>query len=167
MRKQSGFTLVEIILSITLMGILFTLSSLVLVQGLNAYRHISARATNLNEARYALERMVRELRREGDENNIDDIKNIQSNSITFIDALGNNTSFSLSGQNLLRDNDLLLNNVTALVFTGYRDTGAETSSAQQVRRVRIQLTTTPPGQVASLLLVSDVFLRNYMYENFQ
>ena len=164
---KKGFTLVEIILSISLIGILFALTSVVLRQGLDAYAHISSRAPQLQAARYAMERMVRELRREGDDAN-DQIQNISATQVSFTDNLGNNTSFNLNGQTLRRGTDTLLNNVTSLTFTGYKsDNVTTTSSANQVRRIRIQLTTLPPGQIASLTLRTDIFLRNYMYENWQ
>lgn len=164
--KQKGFTIVETVLSIALIGILIVLSSVLLRQGLDSYAHISNRGGNLQSARYAMERMVRELKRAGDKDS-NKIQNISSTRITFTDADGNTTNFELIGTLLKRGSDRLLENVTALAFTGFRDNNDQTSSAQQLRRVRIQLTTLPPAETAPLILRTDVFFRNYMYENFQ
>lgn len=163
---QKGFTLVEIVLTITMIAILFTVTSLVLSQGLDSYSHISKRAATLQEARYALERMSRELVRVGDENNTN-IQNIQNDQITFVDSGGNTANFNFSNQTLWRGSDRLLDNVTAVTFTGFRDNGNTTNSGQQTRRVRIELTALPQGETVPISLRTDIFIRNYLYENFQ
>lgn len=161
-----GFTLVEIILSITLTAILFTLSGLILRQGLDSYAHISSRSAALQKARYAMERMVRELRRVGDEPT-KNIQNIQPTRITFVDDQGLTTDFNLNGQILQRGNDRLLDNVISLTFTGYKDDNQVTPAGPQVRRIGIQFSMLPLGETVSILLRTNVFIRNYMYENFQ
>jgi len=160
-----GFTIVELILTIVLIGILFGLGSLVLIQGLDSYAHIFARNTTLQRARYAMERMVREIRIISDQNN--SLRSIQGTQLSFIDAASLETDFHWTGQTLWRGNDRLSDDVTALNFTGFRDDNVVTSAAPQVRRVRIQLTVAPPGQTAPLVLRTDIFLRNYIYENFR
>ena len=166
MRKQKGFTLVEIILSITLIAILFTVTSIVLQRGLDAYAHISSRAASLQQARYVMERMTRELMRVGDENSTN-IQNIQDDQITFVDANNITTNFNFANQTLWREDDLLLPNVTSVTFTGFRDNNNTTSSGQQTRRIRIEFATLPPGETVPLTLRTDVFIRNYLYENYR
>lgn len=163
--KKKGFTLVEIILSVSLVGILFIFASLLLRGGLDAYTHVSQRGANLQAARFAMDRMIRELIQVEDDNQ-NNIQTIQSNRIVFVDSLGMMSDFELIGQNLMRNNDILLSNVTALTFTGFTSANTITSSGSQVRRVRIQFSTLPPGQTAPLTLRTDVFIRNYMYDNF-
>lgn len=158
--------MVEIILCLTLMGFLFILASTTLTQGLDSYAHIQSRTTNLQAARYAMDRMVRELIRVEDDNQ-SNIQNIQETSIQFVDDLAANVTYQLSGTDLMRNEDILLGNVSSLLFTGYRDNNQTTSSGQQTRRVRIELSTLPPGQSVPLNLRTDIFIRNYMYEKFQ
>ncbi len=164
--KKIGFTLVEVILAITLIGILFTVGSVVLKQGLDSYATIAQRGAALQAARLPFERMVRELRRCGDDAN-NGVQNIQTTQIHFTDSNNINTNFNWSGTTLRRGNDTLLDNVTALTFTGFKSDNSQTSSAQQTRRVRIQISVLPTGQTMPITLRSDVFLRNYFYENWQ
>lgn len=164
--RQKGFTLVEIILTIVVIGILFSVSSVVLRQGLDSYAHISSQSSNLQMTRYAMERMVRELALVGDTNPTN-IQNIQSDRITFVDSDSNTANFNFANGTLYRGTDPLLENVTAVTFTGFKDTNATTTAGNQVRRVRIQLSTLPPNQTTPLNLRTDIFIRNYMYENFR
>ncbi|MDZ4224320.1 MAG: hypothetical protein U1D33_00280, partial [bacterium] len=135
-------------------------------QGLDSYATVSERGSTLQATRFAIERMTRELRRCGDDAD-NQLQNISAAQIGFTDANAINTSFNLNGQTLRRGNDTLLDNVTALTFTGYKSDNTQTTSAQQVRRVRIQMSVLPQGQNTPLTLRTDVFLRNYLYENWQ
>ncbi len=164
--KTRGFTLVEIILSISLVSILFALTAILLSRGVSSFSTISQRGRQTQDARYAMERMMRELVlvKAGVGG---DLNGTSATQISFKDKSGSNTDFHLNGQNLFRGSDLLLNRVTALTFTGYKTDGSVTASAPQTIRLRIQLTTLPQGETASLILRTDIFLRTDMYVNFQ
>lgn len=161
-----GFTMVEVVLTIALVSILFGATAILSRQGLDAYIHVAERGKTLQQARQAMERITQELKRVGDENN-NNIQNIQPDRITFIDDVGATAQFSMNGQTLMRDSDPLLENVISFGLIGYKDDGFSTSAANQVRRVNIQLSTTTPGQIVPVTLRTDVYLRNYMYEDFR
>lgn len=166
-QNKKGFTLVEIILSISLIAILFSLSAWILDRGVSSFSAIASRAKKHQEARYAMERMTRELLvvSTGSQG---DLTNLQTSQISFKDQLGISTNFNLNGQTLSRGTDILLENVTGLTFTGYNSSNQTTQSNPQVRRIRIQLTTLPVGQTAPLTFRTDIFLRgDEMYDNFQ
>lgn len=164
--KRKGFTLVEIILSISLIGILFAASAIILDRGVDSFANISVRGENRQGAAFSMERMISELLllEAGPSG---DLTNVQESRIDFTDNQGSNTDFHLTGQTLYRGNDILLENVTALAFTGYNKNNQVTNSTPQTRRIRIEMTTLPPGQTASLTLRTDVFLRTDLYDNFQ
>lgn len=163
--SKKGFTMVEIVLSISLTAILAFAAGIALLQGLNSYRQISTRTNNLQGARHAMDRMVREIIRSGDEPGTN-IQNIVG-KLTLVDDLGLSATFELDGTDLERNGSLVAKNVTGLTFTGFKDDNSQTNSGPQVRRVRIQMTTLPVGETAPLTLTTDVFIRNYMYENFK
>lgn len=164
--SENGWTFVELILVIALMSALFFVGAVAMVQGLNSFSHISSRSQHLWESSFALERMVKEVERLGDDNG-DRLQSLQPTRITFEDDQGNNSEFRLTGNSLFRNNDLLLTGVTGLTFTGYRQDGATTGTANQVRRLRIQLSAVTQGQTAPIVFQTQIFLRNFMYENFQ
>ncbi|MBL1320620.1 MAG: type II secretion system protein [Methylophaga sp.] len=61
-RKQQGFTLIELIITIVLGGIVASITSSILTQPINAYIDSSRRATLTNSAESALRRMQRDIR---------------------------------------------------------------------------------------------------------
>lgn len=61
--KQSGFTLIELIITIVLGGIVAAITSSILTQPINAYMDSSRRATLTATADSALQRMQRDIRR--------------------------------------------------------------------------------------------------------
>lgn len=164
--KNKGFTLIEIILSVSLVGILFAVSAIVLDRGIDSYADISERGAKNQDVRLAMERMVRELILV-DAGPSGELNGIQSDRVQFRDALGQNTEFRLIGNTLNRETDPLLENVTAFTVTGYRSNNQVTTAAPQVRRIRLQLSALPVGQTAPVTLRTDIFLRTEMYENFQ
>jgi MSHA biogenesis protein MshO len=62
-RKQQGFTLIELIITIVLGGIVAVITSSILTQPINAYMDSSRRATLTATADSALQRMQRDIRR--------------------------------------------------------------------------------------------------------
>jgi MSHA biogenesis protein MshO len=62
-RRQQGFTLIELIITIVLGGIVAVITSSILTQPINAYMDSSRRATLTATADFALQRMQRDIRR--------------------------------------------------------------------------------------------------------
>ncbi len=61
-RRSSGFTLVELIISIVLIGILAVVGSSMIVDSFATARMVNADSASAGLARYALERLAREIR---------------------------------------------------------------------------------------------------------
>ena len=161
--NNKGFTMVETILAMLLVAILFTLSSVILNRGIASYTMVTDREGTLDEIRYGIERMFREIQR------IDqgEVNSIGATQIAFVDVLGNSTDFHLTGNILYRGADKLMNNVTSFGVTGYDNTGAVTTQATSVRRVLLVLSATPNGQTDPITLRTAAFLRNYTYDTYQ
>jgi len=162
LQNKDGFTLVELILVISLIGIIFFVSSIILFRSLDAYQFVTERTTVLERARFAVDRMTREfqLLSEGE------ITNVSSTSINFIDDQALSTDFSLSGTNLLRGNDVLCADVTSFTLTYFNAVGSVTSSANQVRRIRLDLTVAGGGTAGTTHLRAEAYLRGLMYEGY-
>lgn len=162
--SQRGFTLVELCITIVLIGILFASSSLILSSGLNSYSTIHSRGTNAQQTRYAMERMVREIR-----NTPNTLQSITGSQVAFIDSQDLTATFTFDNVNsqLLRDSDVLLENVNGISFTGYDEDGNVTNTAANVWRLHVDLETLPEGEDSPMNLSTDIFMRNLMYENFR
>jgi prepilin-type N-terminal cleavage/methylation domain-containing protein len=61
-RRSSGFTLVELIISIVLIGILAAVGSSMIADSFTTTRMVNAENASEGQARYALERLAREIR---------------------------------------------------------------------------------------------------------
>jgi prepilin-type N-terminal cleavage/methylation domain-containing protein len=61
-RRASGFTLIELVISIVLLGILAVVGSNMMSDSFTTTRIVNASNVNAGQARYAVERLVRELR---------------------------------------------------------------------------------------------------------
>lgn len=157
MKKIFGFTLVELVLVIAMIGILGAVLGPGLGTALRGYDVIVSRRTTLAQARSAMDRIVHEIRLIGSPSDILDV----SSSSSFQFEYPNNVSitYSLSGTDLLRDSDVLASPVSSLEFKYYRGSGAETATPSQVRRVQVTFTLTAPGSHGSLTLRTNVYLR--------
>lgn len=132
-RQMPGFTLIEFIMVIVIMGILFSLGGGLLSQGFQAtYSGMDIIRADW-QARLAFERMSRELRLILNQNSL----NISvPNQITFIDTAGENITYALSGNQLVRNNKTLASGVSTLNFTYYDRNRNVISSAAQASLVR-------------------------------
>ncbi len=159
-----GFSLVEMILSILAVGILSLTAAYVLQPWARNYSNAANKGTTHDDVRFAFERMSREIQgiKQG---NIG--PTISSTDLDFTDGDSTATDYHLTGTTLYRGNDKLLTNVTSLAFTYYDSTGAVTATAANVRRVQVVLAADPSGDAQAVNLRTDIFLRNYAYDNYQ
>ncbi|MBI2067757.1 MAG: prepilin-type N-terminal cleavage/methylation domain-containing protein [Deltaproteobacteria bacterium] len=158
--NSKGFTLVELVLAMTLITIVVAVSGFLMGRGVDAYRLVTSRTETVHQARTALVRMQKELER------LREVTHAAPDRIAFRDPNMVETDFRLEGGRLYRGNDILAEDITRLTFTYYRDNGNETEAAPQVRRIHLELVT-ESVEAGRLSLRTDVFPRNYLYDNFQ
>lgn len=156
--KFRGFTLVEMVLSIALIGVLAGVLGVALFQGVKGFDLVSSRKSALAQARLAMERMVREMRLIQQSSDVVNVGSSTQFGFEYPD--GTPIAYSLSGGNLVRNTDVLARNVNALTFTYLDSAGTVTATAAQVRSVRVQLTLNAPHAQGTLTLRTQVFLRN-------
>jgi prepilin-type N-terminal cleavage/methylation domain-containing protein len=124
---QKGFTLVEMVMVIVILGVIGAFTFQFVAQGVQAFKKTSARKDLYDQGRLALERMVRELR------DTKEVTGSASSSITFKKAhpaqAADNTEevkFELNGTNLERVGDpngtpataVLASNVSSFTVAG-------------------------------------------------
>ena len=159
---HQGFTFVELVLVMTLLTIVFRVTSIILLRGLDSYQFVVERTALVERVRFALDRMTREfqLLETGE------ITNVAATSIQFVDDQSGNADFTLDGTNLMRGNDILCPNVTAFALSYFDASGNITAVAGQVRRVRIDLTAQGGGTSGAVVLQSEAYLRGIMYDGY-
>jgi prepilin-type N-terminal cleavage/methylation domain-containing protein len=138
--RCSGFTLVEMIVTIVIGAILFGMGALVISNGFNAY--FAGRGIDSDDwqGRLALERMTRDLR---NVRSTADLTTVAANAIAFTDISGNAISYQLAGTTLnLTLNGVtqpLADNIASLTLTYTRSDGGLAATAAQVYYISSEL----------------------------
>lgn len=157
--NSKGFTLIEIVLTIVLVGILAGVAAVIIMQGARSYSTEQSRGEAHEQARFALDRMAREVRLIRSCAAIIGPAN-PSNTLSFTDINGNAVVFSVAGVNLMRGPDLLASGVTsAQPFRFLDSAGNETTACPGIWFIEINLTDTQRAE--SLTLRTRVHPRNF------
>jgi len=159
---KNGFTLIEFIIVIAILGVIAGLAVPFVIGAIDSWMLSKAERSNIFDARFALNRMVREIRQIKDDSSI---STFTSTRFVFTDINNNTIEFAQSGDTLLRisggdSNELAddLRDSGGLTFT-YLDTdGNTTATAADVRMVRIQVIIESGGSSVTLRSLSR--LRN-------
>lgn len=172
--QSKGFTLIEIVITIVLIGILSGIAAMIILQGVRAYSDEQSRSDSHYQARLAIERMAREIRTIKQPGLlgaatpppvIGAISGNPAASFIFTDASGATITYSLSGTTLNRTVGgipaALAQNVMTLEFWHYDNTGTPTTAAASVWTVRIDITVTPTSGTETYSLRSTVHPRNF------
>ncbi|WDT77127.1 MAG: type II secretion system protein [Candidatus Manganitrophus sp.] len=148
---RRGFTLVELILTIVLVGIIAGMASVFLRQGLNAFIAEDARADITSQGRLAIERMAREIRmiRSRTAADLPGCCTNPSTSLNFFDISGSNIVYALAGNTVTRNGIVLAQGspTIALDFRHYQQDGTTlATTAAQVWSIQVDLTVTKNGE---------------------
>lgn len=164
---KKGFTLIELIIVITILGIAGGVVGYILMGTVDAWTFKANRNDILCDGRLAMNRMVREIREIKDRSNVSKAK---SSEFRFINASDVDIKYKLDRDGLLNRTEngtenLLAEYVSDLTFT-YFDSGGATINnpdtspdATDIRRIRINLTLTKNGE--NVYLQSDSVPRNF------
>lgn len=147
--KNSGFSLVELIVVIVLVGILAALGAQMLGRTVESFVFGRDVVKGDWQARVALERLTRDLRMLRAATNL---TIIPATAITFSDTDGNNVSYSLSGTQLMRNTQVLADDVSNLQFTYLRSDGntVETTNPLLVYYITVSFDVTRATATTSL-----------------
>jgi prepilin-type N-terminal cleavage/methylation domain-containing protein len=138
MRKQKGFTLIEIIIVIIVVGIIIAGSSNLLSQGFRSYMATKSVIDTNWQNTVALETMTRDLRAIRSSS---DITAANSTSITFNATTGNTVTYTINGASLGRTEQSsyqpVADNFSNLTLQYYDSSGAtaNTSNPSTIRYI--------------------------------
>lgn len=150
-QKQTGFTLIELVMTIVLMGIISVVMGRILFQGYQTF----LTSQNISETDWhgflALERIasdIHNIRSAGD------ISTIQSNQFTFVDVDGNTVQYQVSGNTLLRNGQTLAGGVQSFSFSYTDENGATTATPSSVRYISLSANLTQGNLTQSFATMS-------------
>jgi prepilin-type N-terminal cleavage/methylation domain-containing protein len=145
--NKSGFTLIETIMVIVVLGILASIGVAAMLEMANSIAFINKREPTRSEFRLIASKITRDFRRLRNETSIN---NATSGLIDFIDNAGNAIIYSLSGTVLTRTENgtpyTLSNQVPAFGLSYYDDYGVSVTPAfvvgipTNIRLIRTDLT---------------------------
>lgn len=167
MKTRQAFTLIELILTVSVLSIIALVVARMLLIGLDTYAAISSRSIAVQQARAGLGRVRDECVRF----NAATLTGIADTQMDFIDGGGvpTNVRQIMIGPELsvVRGNDLLVPSVGFIDFD-YRDgTGNLVTDPLAVRRINVELNVLARGGFGAMTYRTEIFPRAFMYNGFQ
>jgi prepilin-type N-terminal cleavage/methylation domain-containing protein len=166
MRKRAGFTLIEIIATLVLVGFLGALAGMGLLQGVEGYMLARDNAHLAQKAQVAGLRLARELME------LSDVSSAAATSIRYTNPTGQH-GIALVGASLKMNDGalpgpatghILIENVTAFTLTYFKGGSAWQSGTDDIRdltAIQISLSVAhPDGTIADQVFVTSINPRN-------
>ena len=166
--RYRGFTLMEMVITISLLAILFGVGAVVMNQGFTAYLHGQDLTEGTVQGRLALERMTRDLR----DIHPSALGTLSANEISFTDRSGDVITYEQNSTLLYRQTNSALAQTmasgldggTGLVLTYWKQDGITVATtATDVYYINISLLIDYPSLVGSAYQIpiqTTIFLRN-------
>ncbi len=136
-RDQSGFTLMELIISMIIMGIVLSFSVGIIALNGEAVKRIYTQSSGSSEIRNAL----RQMRADIQKMSADSILHALPDRLAFYDIDGNYINYHIINDKLLRNNQTMLDNLNQTPFV-YRDADFQpiSSPVNAIQFVEVTLT---------------------------
>jgi len=136
-RQLAGFTLIELVMTIVLMGIIMVVIGRVLIEGYEQFTTANNFQEVDSKALLVLERIVNDIHTL---RSVNDLTTIGASQITFINSSGATIQYQLSGSSLLRNSQTLATGVQSINFIYDDANGNVTATPSAVRFIEITLT---------------------------
>jgi prepilin-type N-terminal cleavage/methylation domain-containing protein len=159
-RKQDGFTMVEMVIVIVLIGIIAMTASLLIGQAAQTYQKEDNYSAITNQGRLALETMAREIRMIRSTSDITS-SCASTTALNFTDTNGTLVAYSFSGSTLLAGTNPLATNLTSFGITYYDESSppVTTTTCSAVWNVTVSLTVAQGGD--SLTMRTTIHPRSF------
>ncbi len=163
---QAGFTLIELVITIVLVGIIAGTAGMLLIKGTQAYIEEDQRSAATSQGRLGLERMARDIRTIPQASAIVGPITNPSSSLSFSDLTGTAITYARNGATNALDRTegaglpvILADGVTTLEFRYYDKAGALTTTPANIWQIRIDLTVTKRAETQVFRM--SVYPRNF------
>ena len=155
MNKKNGYTLVEFVIVIAVLGIIAVTIAPILISGFNAFFTAQSLTTAVAQAQISFAMMQRDIH---EIRSPSDISAANATSLAFI-LMGNSSTtyslssttnalsaitYSLNGTTLLRNGQILATSIGGLSFSYFSSTGAAVTAVTAIRDVGISLNVKTP-----------------------
>ncbi|MDD5005479.1 MAG: prepilin-type N-terminal cleavage/methylation domain-containing protein [Candidatus Omnitrophica bacterium] len=144
LRKRKGFTLIEVILVIAILGIIAAIGVPLIISASDSLSFLTVRTEMAQSADVAMSKMLIDIRRI--KNNLS-VVTATASQFRFLDVANTNINYYLNGNNLMRNSDILAGNVQGLTFSYYNKNGSQLNpptvgigTVTNIYRVKILLT---------------------------
>lgn len=131
-RRESGFTLIEIVMTLLILSVISVVVGRILFQGLDTF----TTSNNISEVDWngyiALDRIVNDIH---NIRSAADITTISSTQLVFVDTSGNTVTYQLSGTTLQRNSVTLASGVTGFSLSYLDKNGATTTTPSSTRYI--------------------------------
>ncbi|MCW9058755.1 MAG: type II secretion system GspH family protein [Gammaproteobacteria bacterium] len=147
--RQRGFTLMELVISILVLGLLGATAAYGIQKGVIAFQTTQEALDSLGKLRYATERVsreLREIRRDPLDSSRYDIATLGGSTIEFVKQDGTGVILDVSGSNLTLEYDspagahVLTDQLSAFSLAYLDVDGNATADAAQVAFIDVQIT---------------------------
>lgn len=161
-RAARGITLIELMMVITIVGILAGVSSMYIRETASLWRYITFRNDIVAQGRMALMRLSREVRQVRDDSSV---YTAGATQFEFDDSNDNRINYQLSGTDLLRNSDVLADSISSLSFVYFNANNAQITtpdiypSRTDIRRIEVNLTVQSGDQAKTIK--AQVYPRNF------
>lgn len=150
--RNRGFTIIELVMTIVIMGILATMSWPVMDSSLRAYTELTETTDTLGKLRYAMERMAREVRETDHNGSNFVITTMTAGTLSFTKRDGTTVTLTSSGGNATLQysnpsvTSTLTDQVNSLAFAYYQSDGSTAATGNtDISFVQISLTLEEDG----------------------
>lgn len=150
--KNRGFTLIEMVITLVVLGLIGAIGGMAISNGLLAYNATEDTMESLSKVRYAMERMAREIRQVRHTGlQYDFTAPLGLTNTAFIKSDGTQVTLNQTGANLEISYDsvagsyTLADNISAFTLNYYQADGITAAAANNVAFVEIQLSMTHAG----------------------
>ncbi len=164
--RAPGFTLIELVLTIAIMGIVIGLVGPMLYGGVRSYSLVASHKAALAQVHLAMERMTYEIRLIPATANID---TWTASDLQFDLPTEANVRYTLSGTDLQRSGIDLASNVTSLAYTYYDSSGNPAAVVDNIYRICVEMTLSAGEGFGSITVRNTIFPRRFAtaYANFE
>ncbi len=157
---EAGFTLMELILTIVIAGMLAGFTAHMLVAGADTFDYLTVRKTGLEDSRMAMQRIVKEVRQALDPGMI---QKATADSMRYLNVNNQSVQVRYINQSISLNGQTLIDHVSQFNLKFFDGSGVQLafpiSNTGNIWRIRVSFVYSNGGQ--SISLQQDIVPRNF------